>query len=237
MGKVDNGRLGLVALAASVLGLAPTACDHAPHADRTAIDLTVTVPADVKVREFAYQVSGKNIKPLGGRVQTPQPQHQFEKLITHVPTGEHFELAVNAKSVDAKRTCTATAPLSVQANAVTRVHAELSCAGGDGTVLISVGLACTTIHLATYTVSPLSASVGGTITLTATPLELDAGTLHYLWTASEGTFDDQTASQTNYRCENVGRMHLNLTVIADHICTENHAIDVDCLDAADASPH
>jgi hypothetical protein len=230
MGKVANGRLGLVAVAASALGLVPSACNHAGHVDPTGIDLTVTVPADVKVRELTFQLIGQG-KPIAGRWFSPQPQ-QFERLITHVPPGDDYHLAVTAKSIDGKSSCIREMMVSVQKNAITRVHAALACQGGDGSILISIGVACTKLQLATYTVSPLAASVGGTITLSATPL-VDAGVLEYLWTAPAGTFEDPEAEQTTYRCEKPGHIRVNLLVVAPDVCQENHDIEIECLGLSD----
>ena len=94
-------------------------------------------------------------------------------------------------------------------------------------------MACTKSQLATFTVSPLSASVGGTLALTATPLVADAGTLDFLWTAPSGTIGDPEAAQTTYRCVKAGHFRLNLLVISS-ICQENHDIEIDCLDSRDA---
>jgi hypothetical protein len=232
MGKVANGRLGPVALAASALGLLTVACSHAGHSDRTGVDVTVTVPADAKVRELTFQLIGHGA-PIVGHWSSPQPQHQFQWLITHVPPAEDYHLVVTARSIDQKLTCMRELKVSVGKNALTRVHAALACTGGDGSVVISVGVACTKMQLATYTVSPLAATVGGTITLSAMPL-VDAGGLEYLWTASAGAFEDPEAEQTTYRCERAGHFGLNLLVVAPDVCQENHGIEIDCLGSGDA---
>ena len=233
MRKVATGRLGLVvAVAASALGLAPAACDHAPNTARNGIDLTVTVPADVKVRELSYTLSGTHLKTIIGSWHTATPQQQFEKLITHIPAAEEYLLEVDAKSIDAKKTCTQKTKVSVHKDAITRVHLALTCMGGDGSIVISVGVACTKVQLATFTASPLAASVGGTIMLTATALEADAGMLEYDWTASAGTIADPTSPQTTYRCDTAGHIKLNLLVVSD-ICQENHDIEIDCLDPSE----
>jgi hypothetical protein len=234
MGKVDTGRLRLIAaLAASALGVLAAACNHAPHSNRSGIDLTVTVPADVKVKELSYAVIGNGIKPLVGQWHTAQPQQQFEKLITNIPPGADYVVQVVAKSIDGKKTCTHQTKASVRKDAITRVHVALTCMGGDGSIVISVGVGCTEVQLATFTASPLAASVGGTIALMATALEFDAGMLDYEWTATAGSFADPTAPQTTYRCETAGHIKLNLLVVSD-ICQENHDIEIDCLDPADA---
>lgn len=237
MGKVANGRLGIVvALAASALGLAPAACDHPPRPNQGGVLLTVTLPEDVKVKELTYDVSGNGIKPFTGRWETAQPQQQYEKLINHIPVGNDYQVVVTAKSADGRFMCQRTVKASVRRDTITRLVVALACVdGGDGTIVISVGIACTTVRLATLTVSPLAASVGGTMALTATPLEADAGALEYAWSAPSGAFGDTAASETTYRCDKAGHVKLNLLVIAD-ICQESHTTEVDCLAPTDAGP-
>jgi hypothetical protein len=220
---------------ASALCLALCAC-NAPrlYVDTgSGIDLAVTVPSDVKVRELTYQVLGNGIEPLVSTWATAEPQHQFETLIPRVPPGNDYHLTVTAKSVDGKSSCVRETTVSVQAHTITHLHAALSCSGGEGTVVIHVGVACTKGQLATYTVSPLAAAVGGTIALTATPTAADADALDFLWTAPSGAFDDAEAAQTTYRCEKPGHIKLNLFV-GGSLCQENHDIEIDCLDARDA---
>jgi len=228
MGKVANGRGGLVVLAASALAVALSACDHAPHTSRTGIDLTVSLPGDVKVTRVDYAVGGNRIRPIVGRWIASTPQQQFERLITHIPPGEDYLVIVVAKSIDGKKTCRRETKVTVRKDALTRVLVQPPCAGGDGSIVIAVGVACTKIRLADVTASPLAASVGGTISLSATEVDSDAGTLDYEWTAQAGTFDDPRSPNTTYRCEARGHFHLNLLVVAEDICQENHDIEVDC---------
>lgn len=214
-------------LLTAAFALCLAACDHVAS-DGSGIDLAVTVPADVEVRELTYQLLGNGIKPLVSTWGTEEPQHQFQKLIPQVPPGTSYHLTVTAKSVDQRSTCLRETIVDVQPDAITHVHAALSCNGGEGSIVISVGVACTKVQLATFMVSPLSAHLGETISLSAMPLT-DAGVLTYQWTAPSGTFDNAQGSQTAYRCDKAGHIVLNLLVVARDICQENHSIEIDCL--------
>lgn len=231
MGNLTKGRLGPVAaLAVCALGLASFACNRALHTNWGSIALTVTVPAKAQVDQLSYVVTGHGISPVAGSVHTARPQEVFEELIANVPVGEDYTLVVSAQSTDKKLACTRTTKVSVHKNAITRVHLDLPCVdAGDGKVLITATVACSGgVHLVSYSVAPLSASIGGTITLAATPMDGDAGILGYAWTAPSGTFDDPEAAQTTYLCSTPGHITLNLIAASDR-CQERQDIEVDCL--------
>ncbi len=229
MRTLTKGRLGLVA-ALIALGLSAPACNRSVHTIWGSIALSVTVPAKAQVDQLSYVVTGHGIAPIAGSVKTARPQETWESLITNVPVGDDYALDVSATSVDKRLACRRATKVSVHRNATTRVHLDLECvAAGDGKVIITVALACSgNVRLVSYSVAPLSASVGGTINLAATPLDADIGILGYAWSAPFGSFDDPEAAQTTYLCSAPGHITLNLIAAAD-TCQESHDIGVDCL--------
>jgi len=198
-----KGRLGIVvALAASTSSLVGGACGHIVHPNVGGIDMTVVVPVEAKVDELVYVVSGKRARPDQGPREDLSAAEVFEALVAQVPAGEDYQLDVSATSVDRRFTCKRSTELTVHKNAITRVHLALACIAADGTVVVdvTVGTTCKSGHLVTYTVAPLSASVGGTISLAAMPSQPDAGALLFTWSASDGSFADPSAAQTLYKC-------------------------------------
>jgi hypothetical protein len=231
MGKLTKGRLVLVAaLAVSASGLASFSCGRAPRTGGGSIALTVTVPAKAQVNQLSYVVTGHGIAPIAGSLHTARPQDVYEALIANVPVGDDDTLVVSALSTDKQWACKRATKVSVHKNATTRVRLDLECgAAGDGKVVITVALACSGgVRLVSYSVAPLSASVGGTITLAATPLDADAGTLAYAWSAPSGSFDDPEAPVTSYLCSTPGHVTLNLIAASD-LCQDSQDIEIDCL--------
>jgi hypothetical protein len=213
----------------AVLGTGVAGCDHPAHSSFGSVALTVTVPSDVEVQLVEYEITGNGIMPLAGRIKTPHPQQQFARLVTHVPSGTDYPLSVSAKSTDGQKLCAAAATIEVRKQTTTRVHLALPCQGiGDGMVHISVGIACPGVHLVSYTVSPLTASIGGTIAVTAVPGDPDSGALTFAWTASSGTFADPAASHTTFQCATAGPVTITLRTQGD-ICQENDSLEVTCL--------
>jgi NAD(P)-dependent dehydrogenase (short-subunit alcohol dehydrogenase family) len=224
-------RLVIVALGAVTAGLAPAACDH-PSPHRGSVDLIATLSDGAAAEVLSYRVSGNGIAPIAGSVQVPQPQQQFETLINFIPVGDDYDLDVTAASVDGVFKCQGTTKVSVHQNVTTRVHVALACTGTkDGKVVINVTVACPGLYLADVTVSPLAVAVGDTIAVLANASDADAGARTYEWSAPSGRFDDPSAARTIFHCESAGFVTLNLKVLADNGCAENHTIEVDCLGA------
>jgi hypothetical protein len=136
---------------------------------------------------------------------------------------------VTATSADGHEGCTGSAVFDVVKNATTRVRVALICQGlDDGIIHITIGVACPTAHLVSYTVSPLSATVGDTIDVAAVDEDPDAGALQYTWMATTGAFADDSAAATTYLCTNAGPVTMTLVASSD-ACQEAHAIAATCV--------
>jgi hypothetical protein len=232
MGTLTKGRRLRRVAAAGILfaGLVPAACNR-PPSNQGDVDVIATLPDGVAVEVLILELSGNGTAPRAGELHLSKPERQIERLINNVPVGDDYALDVSAKSIDGQFTCEGTATkIGVRKSSFTRVHVALACvneSGGD--VVINVGVvACTGVHLVNYTVSPLTASVGDTIAVTATTIKPDSGALTYEWSAPWGKFADPSSADTTYQCEAAGHVTLSLRV-AGSSCAENQSIDVDCV--------
>ena len=171
-----NARAAILAVLSS--GLALASCGH-PGPHRGGIDFVATLPTGVAVELLTYKLTGPGFGGLAGGIHVSTPEQEFEKLINYVPVGDDYELDLGAASLDGRFTCTSATKVSVRQNTITRVHVELACNAGDGNVLINVSVAnagaCSAIPSVDYMVSPLTASVGDAIAVTATTHASDAG--------------------------------------------------------------
>jgi hypothetical protein len=96
---------------------------------------------------------------------------------------------------------------------------SLGCSGRTGPVHLSVELVVEHCPLVTsWRASPLQASApDGTIDVSVTAREegdADAGTapLQYMWSATAGTFSDDAAATTVYKCSTAGLQVLTASV-------------------------
>ncbi|HEX4403984.1 MAG TPA: hypothetical protein VH560_04100 [Polyangia bacterium] len=228
---IKGGGLRIAAVAGMLFpALALSACNH-PPGKQGDVDLIATLPDGVDVESLAFVLSGNGAAPRAGALHLSKAEQPIEKLITGVPGGDDYALGLDAKSVDGQFACSGDATaISVRQGAVTRVHVALACVNENGgNIVINVGVvACTGGHLVNYTVSPLTASVGDKIAVTATTLKADAGVLTYEWSAPSGAFANPSSAQTTYQCEAAGHVTISLRVTGSS-CAEDQSVDVDCV--------
>jgi hypothetical protein len=216
---------GLIVTA--VLGVLALACDH-PRLTGN-VSLTVSVPSDVSVTTVDYDITGEGLSDTGGNIRVLNPSRTFSKLVSHIPVGEGYVVRVKATSVGGDLQCTGMAGTDVRPNATAVVDVTLTClAAGDGQIHIAIGVVCPWFAVTSYSVSPLAASVGGTIAVSAMTSDADGAAITYQWTATAGSFEAPTDATTVYTCTTPGS--IVLTAIAQTgPCQAARTIPVTCL--------
>ena len=228
------GKRGAIGATAGLSVLFALGCGHPPPEGVANVDILATVPSGVLVDTVDFRISSPKEVLASGRIHTPKPQNELHELVTHVPITTDERVDLTAKSTDGMTSCAGSAPIEVRKGATTRVHVMMQCHGaGDGMVKIVVGVECAQAQLTSYSVTPLAASVGGTIAVSATAAGVDGGTLKYAWRATSGTFTDPTASATSYRCSAPGPVTITL-VVSQPTCDEDYMSSVTCLAQTDA---
>jgi hypothetical protein len=219
----------VIAAGAAILA----ACGHVPPTGNVALD--VTVNSDVAFRAVSYQIiSAIGLHELSGGIETAQPSTSFTRFISHVPADKGYVITVDARSTNGEVGCTGSAGFDVRARWTTQVNLSLSCKGiNDGMIHIAVGVDCPAFQVASYTVSPLTASVGGTIAVSAMANVAPDAAVSFLWTASSGTFADSTQSATTYTCTSSGASTLTLSASMGP-CRASKSIMVACVTDAGA---
>jgi hypothetical protein len=219
-------------IATAALGSALVSCGHFVHTGN--ISLHVTVASDVPLREVDYQVTSIGFGQVTGSIRSEEPSTSFTRLISHVPAG-HYLVHVEATSIDGQLTCEGSTQLDVRANATTRVNLGIGCRNvSDGMVHITVGVACPGFQVASWTISPLAASVGSTIAVSAATTDADAGPVVFHWTASMGTFASPNDAHTTYTCAAPGSAILTVTASRE-ACRDTQSVPVTCVADAGAS--
>jgi hypothetical protein len=220
-----NARACLItALGVSALGAA--SCGRG--ADTGNIVLDVSVPSDANFEIVRFEIGAPHRETIGGHIETSRPAASFSKFVSHLPAGTGYEIQADATSVDGLVVCTGVAPVDVRAGQTTEIDMTLTCTNiDDGQVHIVIGVSCPWFQV-TYTVSPLTASVGGEISVSATTTAPDAGAVSYTWTSSSGTFADATLSETTYTCTNAGASLLMVQATTGP-CHATKALTIDCV--------
>ncbi|HEX3849474.1 MAG TPA: hypothetical protein VHW01_00825 [Polyangiaceae bacterium] len=178
------------------------------------IGLALELSPGVQVNSVSYTITGPNGYFSTGTVDVSQSA-QFSALIGGIPAGSGYLISLNAKSADGQTSCSGQASFTVVAGQTNAVPIELQCQGpdrfGDVTVNSTFSL-CPLID--SFSITPLSIVVGGSISLTVSGHDPDPGPepLSYAWTASTGTFSAPTSTVTSYKCTSVGTQTINIAV-------------------------
>jgi hypothetical protein len=216
----------LVVLAA--LGAIVFGCGDFPRTGNLA--LLISVPHEFEVQRVDYKITGEHLIELDGTITAgAEPSSMFTRFISHVPVGKGYVVKLSAKSKDGRATCEGTGTGDVKYAATTVVHVTLACEEDNhGHISIVVAVQCPDFAVTSYTVSPLSASIGGTITVAATTSDdSDGGTPSFMWTASSGTFAMPTEKQTTYTCAVPGPATLTAAA-ANGPCRDSKTFTVMC---------
>jgi hypothetical protein len=209
---------------------AMAACDELPQTGDVVLD--VTIPSNVRVNAVGYHLASPHFA-LGGHIAAKSPATSFERFISRVPADEYGVL-VDAKAVDGMSSCSGSGHLKVRAGATTKIQIALSCVGiHDGLIHIVVDVACPWLQIDSYTVSPLAASVGGQISVSAKATDMDGGQAAFSWSAPTGTFSEPQDESTTYTCASPGVIPLMVSV-DDNGCHAEKMATVTCVGDAGA---
>ncbi|HVZ20061.1 MAG TPA: hypothetical protein VG871_03305 [Vicinamibacterales bacterium] len=191
--------------------------------------LQVTITGDAPVTEAQYEITRDGADIATGTIQGSPPSPTFTRLISHVPVGKGYQGHVVAHSPDQKIVCEGSTTFDVRANSTTLVTLAVGCHGvDDGMVVITIGVVCPGFAIQSLNVSPLSASVGGSIDVSATAPSIDASAATFHWSAPVGSFSRTTDAQTSYTCTTPGQVALTVTASSD-ACRDSQSVTVECV--------
>jgi cysteine-rich repeat protein len=222
-----------------MISAALSACSGKHEADPDTYGSTtmqITLPSGQTINSVQYRITGNSITPITGSVNVSGPGSTVSFLIGGIPQGMGYLVELTATTTDGVTTCGGQATFNVIAGQITQVTVALQCQGDNNGGVVVNGVWCPTI--ASYTASPLAASVGGTISVAATAYDLDAtddATPTFAWSASAGTFASATSSATSYTCTTAGTQTITINVGATSptvnvsSCADTAAFTVTCV--------
>jgi len=164
----------------------------------------VAIPLEIaEITDVVVAVSASDI-------QTPLVAHlaiiseMATGLIAGIPAGLDRTFSVHAY-VGAVLVCTGTEVVEIVADTRVTVSVLLDCsvpppAVGEAEVVAGFNFPP---EILSVTATPSSVVVGGTVAVEVVGTDADGDALTYLWSATDGTFDDPSAAATNWTAPTV----------------------------------
>ena len=190
-----------------------------------------SVSSPHEIDEVAWEITGGDMAPMSGTVDTSAPGSTASVEVFGIPEGD-FVVMLEATATDGETTCGGAAPFSVVAGQVTEAHVLLRCKlpSRFGGVRVN-GKLNICAELTKVVVSPLQTSVGNVINLMADAVDAEDDPIEYAWTALVGTIADPGDPITIYTCTAEGSDEITIPVSDDggEYCMSQWTVPVTCV--------
>jgi len=228
----------VAALVATLTGLG--GCDrHEPTGQPPAVDpgaenlgtvgLALTLSSNVSVSVVDYSITGNGITPRTGPINVADPGATPSLQVGGVPAGAGYLVTLTATSTDGQTMCNGSGMVDVVANQVSLITVIMQCRATGTTGVVNVGGGFNNCPVVTsYSGSPATVSVGGSITVSVSATDPDGDALMFGWTSGSGSFGDRGAPVTSFTCTASGPVTLTMT-ITDGQCQSGIALPISCV--------
>ena len=167
-----------------------------------AVGLALQAAPGVTLTSVTYTIIGPASFAKSGSFDVSQST-KIGATIGAIPVGQGYSIALSATSAEGTGSCAGSAAFNVVAHQTTQVTVNLSChePSRAGSVLIN-GTLNVCPSLDSVSATPAEVLVGGTIALSASAHDPDAGpaALSYRWSANSGSLTDANTSQPTFTC-------------------------------------
>lgn len=221
--------------AVSLLFLAASACTGStsePKGGTTgSATVNIELAADIIIDWVDWEVTGGNMEPMSGRIDTSAPGATASVEVFGLPEGDDYTIEMTAVSIDQQTTCKGSANFPIAVGQVTDVMVILSCQRQPSFGAVRAnGKINVCAQLTKVIVSPLTTSVGATIDLLSAAEDAEGDNVAYAWTATAGNFGDPAAPVTTYTCDVEGSQSIRITVSDDdfQLCNDDWTVPVVC---------
>jgi hypothetical protein len=179
------------------------------------LGLALQVAAGATVDDVSYQISGPQGFTKSGTIDVSQSA-TVSATIGGLPAGAGYSIALSATSLDGSTSCTGNGAFDVVARQTATASVHLICRQAPRTGSVSVNGSLNSCPVVDeITALPSGVMVGGSLSLTATAHDSDAGpaALSYLWSATAGgSFSDTASASPKFTCTGVGTVTVTLAV-------------------------
>lgn len=178
------------------------------------IGLSLELPNGTLIHSVSYTITGPMGFVRSGTIDTSRSS-TVSAQIGGIPAGTGYQISLMADAVDGSATCTGSTGFEVMARKTTSAVVPVTCLEKPrtGGVLVDGKLnICPTID--GVSANPAEVEVGGTIALSASAHDSDAGPspLSFGWTSDSGTLSDPSGKNPIFTCTTPGTVTIHLSV-------------------------
>ena len=180
-----------------------------------------------------WEITREGMEPMGDTIDIRAEWASPSVEVFGLAAGDGYTVTMSATSIDGGTTCKGEAGFRVTASQTTAVMVTVRCQGppefGAGRFEIELNFCA---ELTNAIVSPLQSSVGSQIDVSAESFDEEDDPVEHVWKATAGSFDDSSAAQTKYNCDEAGTHTLGIAVSDDGfgLCNSEWTVDVTCGD-------
>jgi len=183
------------------------------------------------IDEVVWTITGNGMAPMMGAIDTSAPGTTPSVEVFGLGPGT-YTVELEANSDDGETSCQGATRFDVTAGLVTEVVVFLRCTGGErfGGVRVN-GKLNICPALTKVVVAPLQTSLGKSISVYAEALDPEGDDIDYSWSADSGTFQNPSAPDTVYTCEEPGEHQVTISVSDDGAkhCLDSWTVEVTCV--------
>ena len=200
----------------------------------TALRINLETADGTVIDQVEYEITGNGMPAMGGAIDTSAPGSTASVEQFGIPEGTGYLVTMVATSVDGSLMCGGSSTFDVGAGVSAEVDVMLNCKGSEqfGGVRVNGKLnVCS--ELEKVIVAPLQTSAGFALAVSAVGSDAEGDDFAYRWTATGGSFDDPSAAETVFNCEDASAEELTIEVSDDgfEYCIDFWTVPVNCVDS------
>ena len=233
---MPNSRLLSLLVLSVAFALGVVSCSQGTQEGESgSLSLQLTIAGDVEIEEVAWVITGGEMEPMNGTIDTSAPGSTASIEVFGLPPsiGQDYRITMEAIGTDGETTCKGSEDFGIDVGEVTEIMVMLNCKRPErlGSVRVN-GKFNVCAELTKVVVSPLQTSLGNDIDLFSAAEDLEDDDLHYLWIGTGGSIDNAQAASTTYTCTDLGDHFVKITVTDEpdsEVCDSSWTVQVKCV--------
>jgi len=203
------------------------------------IGLNLDISIGFTLTDVSYTITGPNGFSRTGSINVASSS-TLSAVIGGLPFGTGYQLSLRGTTTNGQAVCAGSATFDIDGASTRTVPVHLTCnlQPVNGSINVNGTLnACPRIDA--LGASPAEVAFGGSITLSATAVDIDHGPspLAYTWTSTSGTLAGASTADASLTCNKVGMVTVTVAVSdGDPACASQQSVDVVCSEPAPVSP-